>query len=189
MTRHRARLIDAYARTFDITETRVVLVDAAPSTVLAALARLPLANPAITALQSLQIADRLAFGPAALAARTGHEQVYGLVWRLTQGMPEQLAPRDVRGFVSPGYVKVIWDVQVHTGADTGATLASTTRFVATDDTARERLHAAWALVGLVSSALSARALATLRNLAEENDELTASEAHVPPATAQLRLAG
>jgi hypothetical protein len=188
MMRHRARLLDAYARTFDITETRVVLVDAAPSTVLAALARLPLANPAIAALQSLEIADRLAFGPAALA-RTGHEHVYGLVWRLTPGMPEQLEPRDVRGFVSPGYVKVIWDVQVHAGADTGATLASTTRFVATDDTARERLHAAWALVGLVSSALSARALATLRNYAEENDERPQSEAHVPRATAELRLAG
>jgi hypothetical protein len=189
MMRQQARLLDAYAPTFDITETRVVLVDTAPSTVLAALASLPLANPAITALQSLQIADRLAFGPAALAARTGHEQVYGLVWRLTPGMPEQLEPPDVRGFVSPGYVKVIWDVQVHAGADTGATLASTTRFVATDDTARERLHAAWALVGLVSSAFSARALATLRNYAEENDELTAIRSSRPPATAELRLAG
>jgi hypothetical protein len=177
MTRHRTRLLDTYARTFDITETRVVLVDAEPSTVLAGLARLPLSGPAMTAIQRLGIADRLAFGPAALTARTGLEQVYGLVWRLTAGPPEQLEAHDVQGFAGPGYVKIVWDVQVHAGADTGATLASTMRFVATDDTARKSLRAAWALVGPVSTALSTRALATLRNYAEENDELTASQAH------------
>jgi hypothetical protein len=166
-----------------------VVVDTDTSTVLAGLARLPLIVPAMTAVKALEIADRLAFGPAALAPRTGHEQVYGLVWRLTPGPPEQLESRDVGAFTSPGYVKVIWDVQVHAGADTGATLASTTRFIATDDTARERLMAAWALVGPVSSALSKRALATLRNYAEENDEHAASEAPcLPTATAELRLA-
>jgi hypothetical protein len=67
-------------------------------------------------------------------------------------------------------VKVIWDVDIRAGAYDGAVLASTTRFVATDDAARASLHAAWGLVGAVSTALSKRALATLQGYAEEQDE-------------------
>lgn len=67
-------------------------------------------------------------------------------------------------------MKVIWDVEVRPGAHDGAVLSSTTRFVATDDPARANLLAAWGVVGTVSTMLAKRALATLRDAAEEHQE-------------------
>jgi hypothetical protein len=166
-----SRLIDAYARPFDITQTQVVLVDAHPATVAAGLQRLPLSLPAIAAIEALGITGRLAARPAQLAARGAYERVYGLLWRLVPGEPVRLEPRDIGGFADPGHVKVIWDLDVRAGAQDGAVLASTVRFVATDDPARARLLTAWGLVGSVSTALSKRALATLQAYAEEHDEL------------------
>jgi hypothetical protein len=81
-------------------------------------------------------------------------------------------------------LKVIWDLDVRAGALDGAVLACTTRFVATDDTARASLLTAWGLVGAVSTVLSKRALATLRGYAEEND----ASALGAPTAANLGLA-
>jgi hypothetical protein len=179
-----SRLIDAYARPFDISQTQVVLVDAHPATVTAGLGRLPLSSPAIAAIEALGITGRLVAGPAQLAARGAHERVYGLLWRLAPGQPVGLEPRDIASFADPGHVKAIWDVDVRAGAQHGAVLASTTRFVATDDAARASLLTAWGLVGAVSTVLSKRALATLRAYAEEHDEA----AFDAPIAADLRLA-
>jgi hypothetical protein len=164
-----SRLIDAYARPFDITQTQVVLVDAHPATVAAGLQRLPLSNPVAEAIEALGLAGRLTAGPAQLAARGEYERVYGLVWRLAPGRPVWLQPRDIGGFAAPGHVKVIWDVDVRVGALDGAVLASTTRFLATDDFARARLLTAWGLIGTVATALSKRALATLQGYAEHDE--------------------
>jgi hypothetical protein len=179
-----SRLIDAYARPFDVTQTQVVLVDAHPATVAAGLRRLPLSNPATAAIEALGIAGRLAAGPAQLAARGAYERVYGLLWQLAPGQPVRVEPRDLGGFAGPGHLKVIWDLDVRAGALDGAVLACTTRFVATDDTARASLLTAWGLVGAVSTVLSNRALATLRGYAEEND----ASALGAPSAANLGLA-
>ncbi len=150
------RLLDTYAPRFDITQTQVVMVDAHPATVAAALETLPLSNTAAAAIEALGITDRLAAGPAQLAARGAYERVYGLLWRLAPG--------------APGHINVIWDVDVRPGADDGAVLASTVRFVATDDPARASLLTAWGLVGAIATVLSKRALATVRAYAEEHGE-------------------
>jgi hypothetical protein len=178
-----SRLIDAYAHPFDISQTQVVLVDAPPATVAAGLHRLALSNPAAPAIEALGLAGRLTAGPAQLAARGAFERVYGLVWRLAPGQPVRLAPRDIGGFAGPGHVKVVWDVDVRAGAMDGAVLASTMRFVATDDAARANLLTAWGLVGAVSAVVSKRAFTTLKAYAEERvehtfDALTATDARV-----------
>jgi hypothetical protein len=168
------RLIDDYAGPFDISQTQVVLVDAQPATVAAGLQRLSLSNPAMTAIEALGIAGRLAAGPSQLAARGAYERVFGLTWQLAAG---------ARDAAAPGSVKVVWDVEVSAGALDGAVISSTTRFVATDDAARASLLAAWPLVGTVSTALSKRALATLRGYAEEQDEAVFGA----PTATDLRL--
>jgi hypothetical protein len=112
-----ARLIDTHARRFDVTDTRVVLVDASPAAVHAAGERL---------------ADRLVLAPTRLESRNGEEQIYGMAARL-DGAPDH-----------PGYVKVIWDVRVEPGPESGTTLSMTTRFVSTNRSSRESLRTAWA---------------------------------------------
>ena len=71
----------------------------------------------------------------------------------------------------PGYVKVIWDVRVAPGPESGTTLSMTTRFVSTDRASRESLRAAWGVLGPVAAALSKRALAAVKRHAEDQDEL------------------
>jgi hypothetical protein len=146
-----ARLIDTHARRFDVTDTRVVLVDASPAAVHAAGERL---------------ADRLVLAPTRLESRNGEEQIYGMAARL-DGAPDH-----------PGYVKVIWDVRVEPGPESGTTLSMTTRFVSTDRSSRESLRAAWGVLGPVAAALSNRALAAIKRYAEDRDELP-SLASVP----------
>jgi hypothetical protein len=177
------RLIDAYAHPFDITQTQVVLVDAHPAAVAAGLQCLPLSSPATAAIEALGLAGHLAAGPAPLAARGAYERVYGLLWQLAPGQPVGLEPPDIGDFAEPGHVKVVWDVDVRAGAMDGAVLASTMRFVATDDAARANLLTAWGLVGAVSAVVSKRAFATLKAYAEERvehtfDALTATDVRV-----------
>lgn len=185
-------LIDAYAHQFEVTDSRVLLVDAHPAAVLEGLERLELGRPATDAIQSLGIADRIALAPTLLEARTGGEHVYGLVWRVEGAAPARLEPHEVRTFAGPGHVKVIWDLRVQAGGETGTTLSSTARFIATDDAAREHLRAAWGLIGAVATALSKRALTALKRYAEDHDEPSSSgSAEIPrnaPAAAELRLA-
>jgi hypothetical protein len=70
-------------------------------------------------------------------------------------------------------VKVIWDLRVEPGPESGTALSMTTRFISTDHFSRERLGAAWGVVGPVSAALSKRALAAVKRYAEDRDELAA----------------
>jgi hypothetical protein len=63
-----ARLIDTYAHTFDTTETRMVLVDAHPATVLGGVERLELARTVVHAIEAVGLADRLALAPTRLDA-------------------------------------------------------------------------------------------------------------------------
>jgi len=138
------RLLDKHAPQFDITGTQVVLVDAEPPIVRQALHHHRPTTP-------LGLGECLALAPTVLETR-GHERVYGLTWRL-----------------AAGHVKVVWDVQVDAGGETGSVLATTTRFVASDDQARAHLLDAWGLIGTVSTALSKRALTRVKRLAEAHE--------------------
>jgi hypothetical protein len=68
-------------------------------------------------------------------------------------------------------VKVIWDVRVEPGPESGTALSMTTRFVSTDDSSRESLRAAWGVLGPVAAALSKRALEAVKQCAEDLGEL------------------
>ena len=88
------------------------------------------------AIEALGLTDRLVLAPTRLESREG-EHVYGM---------------------AAGPVKVIWDLRVEPGAESGTTLSMTTRFVSTDRSSRESLRAAWGVLGPVAAALSKRAL-------------------------------
>jgi len=164
------RRIDQYARTFDVTDTLVVTVDAEPEAVREALDRLDLTASAARALDALGVADRVALAPSLLAAGPGWELVFGLVWRLT-GPATTIDARNVRAFDVPGHVKVIWDLRVEPGALEGALLSTTRRFTATDEAARARLLAAWGIIGTFAKSHSHRTLTAIKRYAEDCDDL------------------
>jgi hypothetical protein len=137
------RLLDTYAPRFDITGTQVVLVDAEP----------PIVRKALDHHRPtpLGLGECVARPPTLLEAR-GHERVYSLIWQLADG-----------------HVKVVWDIQVDAGGEAGSVVATTTRFVATDEQARAHLLDAWGLIGTVSTALTKRALTRIKRLAEDHE--------------------
>src|SRR5918992_4697519 len=149
--------IDTYAPTFDATETRVALIDAAPAAVLRAAERVDVARTVVQAIEALGLGDRLALAPARLAGGS-REHVYGMAWRGGGGPAETVHAHELRAFDRHGYVKVFWDVRVEAGSETGSLLSTTTRVVSTDDESRGRLEAAWAVFGPVAATLANRAL-------------------------------
>jgi len=167
---HTADLIDDFTDTVDVTDTFVLAVDAELKTVREALERLPLGDSAARALDALGIADRVALGPALLASRPGAEHVFGLVWRV-EGPAETIDASELQAFDIPGYVKLIWDVQVRPSAGAGSFLFTTTRFAATDEVTRARLLAGWGVIGPFTKSLSQRTLAAVKAYAEDCDEL------------------
>jgi hypothetical protein len=162
--------IDTYSHPFEVTETRVVLVDADPGAVLGAAERIDLGRTVAQAIEALGVGDRLALPPARLEAGSGREHVYGMALRVDGGPAERVNPHQLRAFDRPGYVKVIWDVRVEAGGETGTLLSTTTRFVSTDHESHERLEAAWGVLGMASVALSKRALAAIKRSAEDREE-------------------
>jgi hypothetical protein len=170
--------IDTYTPSFDATETRVALVDADPETVLGAAERVDVARTVVQAIEALGLGDRLALAPARLAAG-GREHVYGMAWRVDGGPAESVHPQQLRTFDRRGYVKVLWDVRVEAGGETGSLLSTTTRVVSTDDESRERLEAAWGVFGPVATALATRALTAVKELAEAEDDVPAISLHIP----------
>jgi hypothetical protein len=164
---------------FDVTDTRVVMVDAQPAAVRRAARRLELARPVVQAIEAVGLADRLALAPTRLDSREGEEQVYGMVGRLHGVLAERVEPHELAAFDRPGHVKVIWDIRVKAGGETGAILSTTTRFIATDPSSRDRLRAAWGVLGPASAALSKRTLAAVKRYAEDQDERQAARASNP----------
>ena len=73
------RLIDTYARRFDVTDTRVVPVDASPAAVYAAGERLEVARTVGRAIEALGLADRLVLAPTGLGSRKARNRSSG--WR------------------------------------------------------------------------------------------------------------
>jgi hypothetical protein len=170
--RRASRLDDGYLPTFDVTDTFVLAVDAEPETVREALERLALTDSATRGLCALGAADRLALAPARLAAPPGSDLVFGLVWRV-EGSAQALAPSEFEAFDMPGHVKVTWDLGARSSAAGGSFLSNTTRFAATDEIARARLLAGWAVLGPLGKRLAKGALAAVKAYAEERDEPTA----------------
>lgn len=183
-------MIDAHAPTFDVTTSHVVAVDAPPDTVLAGLDSLELAQPIARTIELLGTAHRIALDPSPLTPSGGRERVYGLAWRVGGESAERIPARALGAFAEPGYVKVIWDVRVHHDQDAGTYLSTTTRFVATDEGARERLRSAWRVLGPMSADLAKRALASIKHVAERGGEPVAhgSVTGFPVPTARAALA-
>jgi hypothetical protein len=91
--------------------------------------------------------------PISLLAAAGSERVYATAWR---------------------GVKVVWNLRVTPGGESGAVLSATTRLVASDDAARERLLGSWGAVGPVTTAAAKRALAAIKRYAEDQQERAAN---------------
>ena len=143
-----------------MTDTRVVLVDASRGGIRRG-ERLELARTVAQAIGA-SASDRLGLAPTH-GSGPGMARTRLTAWRRAS---------------RPGYVKVIWDLRVEPGPDSGTTLSMTTRFVSTDHSSRERLWAAWGVVGPVSAALSKRALAAVKRYAEEPGVLPRRQAPV-----------
>jgi hypothetical protein len=163
-------MIDSHAHTFDVSTSHVVAVDAKPDAVLAGLDSLALAHPVAETIALLGGADRVALEPSPLEPAAGRERVYGLAWRLDGGAAEPVPAGALGTFAVPGYLKVIWDVKVADDGERGSYVTTTTRFVATDESARERLRSAWRVLGPMSADLARRALASIKRAAENAGE-------------------
>lgn len=163
-------MIDAHAPTFDVTTSHVVAVDAPPDAVIAGLDSLELAQPVARTIELLGSARRVALEPTPLVPARGSERVYGLAWHVGRGATARVPAGSLGAFAEPGYVKVIWDVRVKSLEDVGTYVSTTTRFVATDETARDRLLGAWRVLGPMSSDLAKRALASVKHIAERRSE-------------------
>jgi hypothetical protein len=163
-------MIDAHAPTFDVTTSHVVAVDAPSDTVIAGLDSLELAQPVARTIELLGSRHRVALDPSPLAPARGPERIYGLAWHVGGGPPQAVSPRTLGAFAEPGYIKVIWDVRVKAIEDLGTYVSTTTRFVATDESARDRLLGAWRVLGPMSADLAKRALASIKHVAERGGE-------------------
>jgi hypothetical protein len=148
-------MIDSHAHTYDVSTSHVVAVDAEPEAVLAGLDSLALTG-AVT---------------ETIAPAAGRARVYGLAWKLDDATAVEPVPGPQLGaFSAPGYLKVVWDVQVAGDGDGGSYVTTTTRFVATDEAARQRLRSSWRVLGPLSADLARRALGSLKRLAEGTGE-------------------
>lgn len=130
------RLIDVHTPRCDVSETLVVHVDAPPAAVLAAVDR-DVAREPFAGLRPL--------------GRTGRERLFGLSWRPVPAA----AP-----------VEVVWDLRVECDGEGGCYLASTRRFVAGDDAARDGLHHQWRHIRGAADLIARRALRTVKRAAE-----------------------
>jgi hypothetical protein len=158
-------MIDSHAPTFDVSSSHVVAVDAKPAAVLAALDHLGLARSVARTIALFGATQRFALEPSSLEPATGAERVYGLAWSVDR--PAAPVPAaELRALDAPGYIKVIWDVRVSGDAEIGTYVSTTTRFVATDATARHRLLSAWRVLGPMSADLARRGLASIKRAAE-----------------------
>ena len=158
-------MIDAHAPTFDVSTSHVVSVDAAPAAVLAGLDDLALAQPVARTIALFGASERFALEPSALEPATGPERIYGLAWSI-DGATAPVPAGELHALEAPGHIKVVWDIRVKGDADTGTYVSSTTRFVATDPTARHRLLSAWRVLGPMSADLARRGLASIKRAAE-----------------------
>jgi hypothetical protein len=128
-----------------------VRVDAQPSAVRAALARVDLADVVARALRALGAGERLALEPSRLGDRT-----FGLIWRV-DGAAARVSAADYSGFERPGHVKVRWDADVHPSGIEGSLLTLVTRFTATDGAAHGRVLDAWSVLTPLADTLVRRA--------------------------------
>lgn len=164
-------MIDSHAHTYDVSTSHVVAVDAKPDAVLAGLDSLALTAPVTETIALLGCTGRIALAPSPLEPAAGCERVYGLAWKVDDHAgDEPVAARRLGAFSAPGYLKVIWDVRVAGDGDGGSYVTTTTRFVATDESARERLRSSWRVLGPLSADLARRALGSLKRLAEGTGE-------------------
>jgi len=142
-------LIDTHAPAYEVTNTYVVVIDAEPGTVVAGVNRLDLGTKP---------------APVRLPGGDAHERVHELTWR-------------VDGCLSR--IRAIWDVRVEGDGEGGTILSTTTRFVATDDVARERLLGAWGEIGRATRKLAKAALDAVKRYAEELEGPVARSTPLP----------
>jgi hypothetical protein len=147
-----------------------VVVDATPGVTLGTVRHLDLTLQVNRALHALDADDRFPLAPTRLGAPRARPLRIGCIWRIGGGDPGRRAgASEFASFADPGHVKVCWTIDV-APAEEGTLLSITTRFTTTDKAASGRLLDAWALVGPLSDALSARAAHTVKAYAEDLED-------------------
>ena len=147
-----------------------IVVDATAEATLGAVRHLDLTSRVNRALRALDADDRFPLAPTRLDSPRARPLRIGCIWRIGGAHPGRRADAsEFDSFADPGHVKVCWAIDV-APAEQGTLLSITTRFTTTDKAANGRLLDAWALVGALSDALSARAAHTVKAYAEDLDD-------------------
>jgi hypothetical protein len=157
-------------RPADISESRMIALDASAASTFEALCRLNLTDSAMRLLHALGATGRAALLPSVLPSRQGVAQRLGFVWRVDGAAAEGIPREAFDAFQTPGHIKVSVDIRVKPAATGRAYLSAWTRFDATDDTARVRLLDGWAAFGTVASTVVNRTLARVKAYAEDQLE-------------------
>ena len=168
MAAHQARnTIDEHCGTYDVTDTIVTTLDVELPVALEALDRVDLGAALGRTVDSLGFAGRLSSAPELLDAQSDDQRVYGLAWRTSaSGSGADFEKTSLAELDGPGHVKVVWDVRARPTTAGGTVLSATTRFVATDDAARELLLDAWGAIGKAARQLVRQALRAVKSCAE-----------------------
>jgi hypothetical protein len=148
-----------------VSETRVVRIEATLAAVVDALDRLQVGDRLLGAVQALGLGERVTAAPdPPREART------------TRGAPGAVTPQravTVSWRLGEGSVVTArLELLAEADGDEAVLVSAMTRFLTNGTVARERLHAAWGIVGPLAHELPRRWLTAIARLAEEAEEPT-----------------
>lgn len=114
------------------------------------------------------VAETVALGWGRLAERPGRELVMGAVTQPWRGdvVFRSVPPDRFRTFAEPELVKIAWTLETEPLDGTHTRLATETRAVSTDDSARRRFRRYWRFAGLFIVLIRWLALPAMRRTAE-----------------------
>ncbi len=193
-------VLDRFMPRFDAGERHQALIAAPPAVVFQAandldLHRAPLIRAVFRARQLLMggrlvesgrtgsfIDEVLALGWRVLQETPGRQLVFGAVtqpWRadvVFRGIP----PEEFAAFAEPGYVKILWTIEVAPGEGDSSIFRTETRALATDAESRDRFRRYWTLVSPGILTIRREMLRQVRREAERREPRSA-RGGLPPS--------
>ena len=181
-----ARSIDRHLPAYDVRSSHAIEVDAAPAVAYRAMREMDLgSSPIVAALlavrtishvltgktrptRSVTLDSTLEAGFAILEEQAPHRIVVGAVgkfWRPDSGFV-QVTAEGFAAFDEPGYAKAVMSFSVEEH-DSGSLLATETRVVCTDASARRKFSLYWRAIGPFSGLIRQIMLKEIKRTAEE----------------------
>jgi hypothetical protein len=196
-------LLDRYLPQYDVTETHAVVVDADTDLTWQAVRRSDLSQSAVTRVllemrslpnrlqgflkgrptrpsrPPLTLDDMERAGFQLLGEWPGHEIVFGTVvqpWKAVtdDGLAPQVEAGRFAAFVTPGYVKVAFNIRVEPYGSGRTLITTETRTAATDPASLRRFARYWMLVGPFSALIRRLLLRIVKSDAERRPGLTST---------------